>query len=208
MSENEGKIRIGGHGSSPYGWNMTVENLTSNENEYLEGALTHGSHWVRADEGGRLLTHLVFKPFPDPVEDKLMHPHWRAPEAGEVKPTHEKDIHFEEMGAGSSPSYYISHLCGYGYSEEGYADQARKLESFGFIVMRSRRGKDGKYWENWLLLGNWAAKGRLKGEVERLDADATLTPELRIKGVRNFLCRNVQFGTLDMVVQRAAMVLD
>lgn len=75
-------------------------------------------------------------------------------------------------------------------------------------------GDDGKFWETWYLSGVWAAKGDLKGVVERRklegdkDQDRAVEKRKETNGVISFLCRKVSFGQLDVVVQRAAMVID
>lgn len=203
------KIRIGDTVSSRSGCAVKVENLTDEEKDQLTGAMSHGSSWVRVDkEGGRLITHPVFAPFPDPVVDKEMHPFWRGPSDVEREMARQPTLfNFGDLH-GSSPSFFISHLCGYNYTPENYKLQASRLKSYGFVEMRSERGDDGKFWNNWFLPGVWLAQGELKEMVDKLKADPVLNNEQRTDRVVQFLCHNVQFGTLDLVVQRAAMVLD
>lgn len=204
-----GPIRIGNSGTSRDGCSLQVVNLTHDEKEQLTGAMSHGSSWVRVDkEGGRLITHPVFAPFPDPVVDKEIHPFWRGPSDVEREMARQPTLFSFGDLHGSSPSFFISHLCGYNYTPERYKLQASRLKSYGFVEMRSERGDDGKFWNNWFLPGVWLARGELKKEVDRLKKDSALDDKQRCDQVVQFLCHNVQFGTLDLVVQRAAMVID
>lgn len=55
----------------------------------------------------------------------------------------------------------IQHVCGYDYSDDFYRENAKKLESYGFICCRSNRGSEGRFWEIWFLPGLWMAEGDL-----------------------------------------------
>jgi hypothetical protein len=231
----EGGIQItsrgGGEGA------IGAKGFTPEELNYLEGALTHGSFWVRVkneqEPGGearRLVMHPVFAPFPDPVTDEAMLPFWRAHEP------HREDgrlelFPVESLTEHASPSIYISSLCGYCYTPERYAEEAKKLERWGFYHMRSPRGSDGTFWETWFLPGLWSARGELQ---ECIEGRAPAEPERRIiKAVfedgpapqqtavparptnrekldraLRFLQRNASFGSLSISVQKLAMVLD
>ena len=99
----------------------------------------------------------------------------------------------------SSPSIYISGLCAYSYTKESYVKEARKLQSYGFECMRSRRESDGKYWETWYL-PLFCARGELarrlngkKDDKEKLDTAV------------EFLRYEVIFGSLSVSVQALAM---
>jgi len=108
-----------------------------------------------------------------------------------------------ELTHGRSPSIIIQHLCGYNFSDPGYKAAADSLEMFGFECLRSRRGLSGKYWELWLLPYLRAAKDRLRDAI-----DFRTETESQVKAAVSFLCCHVSFGTLDVCVQRAAMVVD
>jgi len=103
------------------------------------------------------------------------------------------------------PSFVIQHLCGYGYTERRYYDEVRRLTSWGFECLRSRRGANGSFWELWLLPGFWAAKGDLAELVKNLPVGSWIA---QTEAVVSFLCDRASFGTLDICVQRAAMVID
>jgi hypothetical protein len=107
----------------------------------------------------------------------------------------------KDRGQLQSPSFMISHLCGHYYTKEGYKREADKLESYGFSCMRSRRGENGRFWENWYLPGVWCAKGDLAEKLKPIKDSNEKTQE----AIR-FLMRNVSFGSMDMTQQRAAMV--
>lgn len=140
----------------------------------------------------------------------------------EVKP----DLHIEPyFGAGKrwvprefgtaehawSPHFDLAYLgAGCGENENpqaAYEREARKLESWGFFCMRSRRGPDGRYWEIWRLNGFWSAQNELETLCKRLDKDR-LNCEQKISAVVDWLCQNVRFGTLDVSIQRAALTND
>ena len=99
----------------------------------------------------------------------------------------------------------FNNLCGYGYSPESYRANAERLESYGFQCLRSRRGPDACYWEIWYLPGLWSAQGNLK---EVLDAQKEQREKDLTKEAVSFLCHAVSFGTPNVTIQRAAMVLD
>lgn len=148
-------------------------------------------------------SHPRFQPLPDPVTDPIIAPHWsmqydRPHKVQEFPSTLKADGHF-------SASYNVSHLCGYHWSPDQYEKAAKKLESFGFECLRSKRGRDGKYWEVWHLPGLFMAKGALKefeSEVRGKEWDI----EARL--VARFIADRVSFGSLDVSVQRMAMVID
>jgi len=96
----------------------------------------------------------------------------------------------------------ITSLCGHYYSKASYKLQAKKLESYGFEVLRSKEGEDKKIWEMWYLPGPWSAKGDLKKAVEE---DPVWKEEKKIDKAIGFLCRHVEFGSLEVSTQRAAM---
>lgn len=138
----------------------------------------------------------------------------------EVKP----DLHIEPyFGAGQrwvprefskaehawSPHFDLAHL-GAGYDgpdrpQDVYEREARKVESWGFYCLRSRRGPGGRYWEIWRLNGYWSAENELARFCKQTEK---LSCEDRIRAVVDWLCRNVRFGTLDVSIQRAALTIE
>jgi hypothetical protein len=227
------KVRIGSHGGS-YGnrgeMRMDIHGLDSRELELMKGAM-HGHQWVTC-KGGRIKHVPAYEPLPDPAEDEAMTPFWRrpAPEEGVQLSL----FPFEPVPVWASPSISISHLCGYHYSEERYAIQAKNLTRWGFVCLRSQRDDSGQFYEQWHLPGLWAAKEELKAAIDALDPhildkgtakvwvrDRLGPPRKKQKPPKNeeerqkraldtaisFLCREAQFGTLDVSVQRAAMAI-
>ncbi|MCA9355611.1 hypothetical protein KC865_03640 [Candidatus Kaiserbacteria bacterium] len=198
----------GGTGSAKDGLHVDVRGLTSDEMERLRASMLGGHHWVRRGDDGRLQHVPSYEELPGPVTDDQMLPFWRQPTDGE---TRQADMFgFDESTEAAlkhaSPSIYITSLCGYHYSDENYKCEAAKLTEWGFVCMRSPRDSDsGRYWEVWYLSGVWAVKGRL-GEA-LTDSNAKTNDE-KFKFVLEFLRRNASFGSLDVSMQRMAMVMD
>lgn len=190
------KIRMGMRG----GGSVTLNNLTNEEVQKIEATVTGGAWWMTIVEGRAVFTPR-FKALPDPIDDAEMLPFWRkvTPEV-RANATHELFEH--EVTNPHSVSLSIQHLCAYNYTPEGYVAEAAKLESYGFECMRTRRSDlDGKYYEIWFLSGLWAAKGPLQSEIHDLsDEKAKLARAIK------FLQYHVSFGSMDMSVQRLAMV--
>jgi len=183
---------------------VTIGELTPEEMDTME-AFTLGSCWVRVSEDGRLERRDRFAELPGPVEDPYQPPKWvslvdwtkEAPFlANPVPPLAE-----EPSPKYNDPSFIVKHLCG--YNNTPYEHEARKLQSYGFECLRSRRGPDGRFWEIWYLAGHHFAKGQLKSEMDLKSDEAE-----QITTAVNFLCRHVSFGVLDVCYQRAAMVID
>ena len=157
------------------------------------------SHLCVTVTNGRLEVVRRSEELPSPSEDEEMLPFWRraTPE------TQQLQLFEVQLAEHSMPSIIIQHLCGYCYSPENYKRQAQKLEEYGFQCLRSRRGDDARYWELWFLPSLWSAQGRLKDAVESKKGD-----KKKVDEAVAFLCGNVQFGTLDISFQRAAMMMD
>lgn len=191
---------------------VTFKELTTEERERLIG-VARGTWWVKATNGVLEFAPATQTP-PDPVEDPLLSLWWPR------KPPKVKNVQVRMRWAAREPGqdahFSIQSLCGYYYTEEKYKIEAEKLTGFGFECLRSRRGSDGGYWEIWYLPGLWSASGELKDEVDRILAEGKKWSGKHIShgdkrvvnAVVNFLCKNVSFGTLDVGVQRAAMVVD
>lgn len=184
-----------------------ITGLEGNESDKIQAAL-RGEKWIRGTKEGRLESVSSFEPLPDPIGDERMLPFWRAlPDDEKARKSVIKgiDLDAEAMKNIFSPSIIIQSLCGYNYSPENYRSQANRLESYGFSIMRSKRGADGKFWEIWFLSGLWAAEGELKRRVEE---NKNWGEEKKLTIALEFLRYNVQFGTLDVVIQRLCQVLD
>ena len=112
---------------------------TRGEIDALDNALSTGQLWVRKDEAGNL----------------IFAPSFKKPELGtdyDVEPYFTKGKKIARLARGllkkdetdrSDCSVFAQHICGYGGN---YEERARRLENAGFSCLRSRRGKDGKYW--------------------------------------------------------------
>ncbi len=200
--EKEDKIRIPCYGAGV----VRVEGLSRDSEERMMASLRAGAYWIRVVDG-KLEFVPIWKELPGPTEDVEMMPFWRLP-TKEEKVSVPKLFDLEPLPPNSSPSISIQSLCGYNYSEENYRANAARLESFGFHCLRSRRGSNAQFWEIWYLPGLWSAKGELKDFVDS-ERERGKKDEPRLtQAVIDFLCRNVSFGTLDVSVQRAAMVID
>lgn len=203
-------IRIPSRGgtSGRNGHYLNIEGLTEKESERVFASMLAGHHWVRRGEDGRLQHVPSYEELPGPVTDDQMLPFWRQPTEGE---TRQADLFgFDESTEAAlkhaSPSIYITSLCGYHYSAVNYQREAAKLTEWGFVCMRSPRDPDsGRYWEAWYLSGVWAAKGRLKDAIFNTKAGSN---EEKFKFMLDFLRCNASFGSLDVSMQRMAMVMD
>lgn len=159
--------------------------------------VVNGCLWFGVTDGKpQFLSRL--NPIPDPIDDAEMLPFSGC---GQLL----KIVNFSTKTPWS-PTFDIQHLCGYNYTPANYKSEASKLESLGFFPMRSKRGRDGKYWEVWRLMGYWSAEGALKKFIGQLDQN--MGDEAKLETVVHWLCGNCSFGTLDVTAQRAAMCLD
>jgi hypothetical protein len=199
------RIRVSGSSSSPDGpCSVTINGLTSDEQEEIQ-AFVLGTSWVRVSDAGRLEAIPAFKDVPPPEDDPKLPPKWipatdwekLAPFLANPMPP----LPDEPNPKHNSPSFIIQHLCG--YNSCSYESQAILLQNYGFECLRSRRGKDGRFWELWYLPGTWAAKGDLAAAISKGCDEAK-----NVKRTIDFLCRNVSFGSLNVSYQRAAMVVD
>ncbi|MDB5224901.1 MAG: hypothetical protein JWO43_523 [Candidatus Adlerbacteria bacterium] len=193
---------------------ISFKGFNRDELDMMEGAMLGGHVWVRRDSNGRLEHAPAYKPLPDPVQDETMQPFWTpsAPEGASVQ--YELFDHVDELGAQryrhSSPSITIQHICGYGYTPDNYRRETEQLVRFGFECLRSPRDYSGQYHELWFLSGLWRARGELREYIyDNLDNPKNMfinCPKMLESALR-FLQRNCRFGTLDISVQRMAMVI-
>lgn len=207
------KVRIVSSRCS-HGENSAVEigNLTVEEAKHAEG-LINGQNWMSV-ENGRPIFRGKFAELPDPIQDENMLPFWRkvTPEEGHLQ----QEIFDPEMAEFPFAAHIvIQSLCGYGYTPENYRRESEKLASYGFVQMRSRRENDGRYWEIWFLPGTYAAKGDLEEVIKAAKHDAQMKrldhkkdTKASLDAAIEFLRRHVSFGSLEVSVQKLAMVLD
>jgi hypothetical protein len=182
--------------------------LKDEEAEVLRASLLGGHHWVRRGTDGRLQYVPSFESLPGPVTDEEMLPYWPKPTKGETSQVDlfGFDVSTEASLQHASTSIYISSLCGYGYSAESYKCEADKLTSWGFVCMRSPRDThNGQYWEVWYLSCVYSAMGQLK---ESIAQSGSKSPEEKFKQTLEFLSCNSSFGSLDVSMQRMAMVME
>ena len=200
MAKTDCKIAIGLHGPN----RVEITGLDPREAELIEASVRGGFYWIRVDKEKGFQHVPTYEVLPDPIRDKEMQPFWREPTPLEIKLQGQlKLLNLAEMADNCSPSITISSLCGYYYTPKNYATEAEKLESYGFACMRSRRGDDGRFYEHWLLSGLWSAKGDLR---EAVIAEPIMSEKDRLVKALEFLRRHVSFGTLDVSVQRLAMM--
>ncbi|MEX1027291.1 MAG: hypothetical protein WD049_04690 [Candidatus Paceibacterota bacterium] len=181
---------------------VTIKGLTKGERDDIQAAL-HGVCWVRS-KNGRLTRSDLADPPREPY-DTDMHPYWRPATEGELS---NGPLMFDIKGTlpkHSSPSFLIQSLCGYGYTPDRYVKASQTLESFGFECMRSRRGRDGHYWEIWYLPGLYAARGKLREYLIEHDIPDSTADKETLRDIARFLFHHAPFGSLDITTQRLAM---
>ncbi len=187
------EIRVSAHGAGK----ISLEGLNPQEVDQLQ-AMAWGHSWCMVVDG-RLQTVSRWEPLPAPAQDETMMPFWQPSAPGPAQ----IELCEVPVPLGLQAGITIEHVCGYHYTPENYRTETTKLEEFGFECLRSRRRSDGRYWEMWYLPGLWSAKGRLKGTLYGIK-----DPAQSIDEAVRFLCRNVQFGSLNVTWQRAAMTMD
>jgi hypothetical protein len=205
------KIRVT---SSKHGRNneneVSIGNLTPEETNTIE-AFVLGSCWIRVSEDGRIERRERFEKLPDPISDPYSPPKWisaidwtkEAPFLVNPIPA----LPEEPKPSYEDPGFIVRYLCG--YNNTPYEYEARKLQSYGFECLRSRRGPDGRFYEIWFLPSRYFAKGELEDAIDlRTSKNGESEQSSKTSVVVNFLCNHVSFGTLDVCYQRAAMVVD
>lgn len=175
---------------------IEFSNLTDKERDALQ-AMSIGRFWCRVVHG-RVHAYEAFEGLPDPVDDPLCAPHWKA--GAELKEFGK----IPEDEGWHDPAIIISHLGAGDTWPNAYERNARKLLECGFDCLRSKRGNDGKIWEQWVLHGLWQADGRLK---EHMDSWEGRDWQAKVNEAARFLTRDLQvcYGTLDITVQRWAL---
>ena len=155
---------------------------TEEEIAALEKALLVGNSWVRRLPDNTIVEHSAYLT-PQLTDDDDIKNHFQKVKSyfidDSVKRLNrkKKDKDCEHP----DPSIYVQHIAGY---RDDYRKSADLMESVGFECLRSRRGKDGKYWEVWYLPGMWFAKGQLKGK--------------KTEDMIEFLCRKIVPGSFEV----------
>ena len=180
---------------------VTIGGLSDEEAEFLKGMVS-GHQWMTV-EGDQLVFFPRDEGLPSLQEDDEMLPFWRS-RSSEKESGVQEEFSYDEVPMFSSPSIFIQGLCPYSYTPEGYREEARKLQSWGFAHMRSKRGKDGKYWEVWYLSNLIMARGALGIVIKRVSRDS-YDSKKEFDAAIEFLRRNCRLGSLDVTVQRFAV---
>lgn len=176
---------------------IAITGLTPREFEMFEGFL-HGTQRIELNREGRLKSLPVYAEAPGPMRDPLLVDFWPL----NPPPYQLKIWKYDEIHDYSFPSLIMQHV---GAMGDDYRNQASTAISFGFQPLRSPRGLDGRYWEIWYLPFFEAAKGELAEHIKTLKGKPVSE---QVTSVVQFLCRNVRFGTLNVDVQRAALVIE
>ncbi len=196
MFQKKDNITVPSHGAGK----VEIVGLSEESYEKLMVTLHTGAYHVRV-VNGKLIAIPIWESLPSPTKDEDMEPFWRK-ESYANKQTllyDEIPLDMENMKR-TSPSIIISSLCGYNYTKERYKEEAVRLESFGFECMRSKRGLDGKFWENWCLAGLWSAKGELEKSISGIQNE-----QAKLRTALEFIRVNCSFGSLDVCHQRLCM---
>lgn len=195
-----GTISLSQYGGSE----IHIKGLSTDENSAFQASM-EGSLWVRVLDGN-LLTAPAYEKLPEVGPDPLMAPFWKQREPGlEFQDTFDC-VEYSDNRDHSSRSFYITAV-GAGGDEDAYRRNAALLTSYGFEAMRSQRGESGRFWEHWFLCSLHCSKGALHEFFRRDDIKKLNEAEKADKAI-NWLCRRVQFGSIDASVQRACLTTD
>lgn len=167
-----------------------------------------GAAFVRVNDQGDVERHDRYQPLPDPIQDPATPVKWQLDWLKTSNPNRFDVAGVLPPDEWHSPGIIVSHLCGYGWSKSAYDYEVRKLQSWGFELMRSRRGDNGRFWELWWLPYLLAAQGDLKAFIDGLEKDVRGNWAHETRAIVGWLCRHASFGCLDVTVQRAAMVME
>lgn len=208
-------MRETGSSQQSYG-DSTITIAGTKEECDLVRSMLLGVRWLRCSKTGEAQTVESYDEIPPPGEDPDIPPQWtvkvppvgQATEADLEKATRERikmsvnvgPMHLPDA-SWHYPSFYLTHPAAGGGS---YREEARKLFAFGFECLRSRRGADGKFWEVWYLPGKWRAQGPLADAIKTAGDDWLKITD----AVVGWMCRNVNFGTLNVAIQQAALVYE
>ena len=191
---NDG-IQVASRGAGGF----SLRNVSPEEMDKLE-AMALGHAWCMV-VNGRLQSQSRWEPLPKPAADETMMPFWQPISPGRAQ----LELRGIETPPGAQAGIMIQSLCGYEYSPENYRLESEKLERYGFVCLRSRRGEDGRFWEVWHLPGLWSAEDELKDALQLIrERDEAK----RVDTAVSFLCQHVRFGSLEVFWQRAAMVIE
>lgn len=201
VEKDANAIHVVSHGGRD--GSISISGFTKDELEWMITAFNNGGFYVRRNpQTGRLEKVNTLEDLPDPKVDEELYPHFSKEfyfGEGAVL----RDLIFDKERRLDMASFIIHSVCGYGYTAENYKWQTAKLDSWGFICLRSRRDTGNRFWEVYYLPGIWAAKGDLKKAVAGIE-----DRKEQVQASVNFLCQHASFGSLDICTQRAAMEVD
>jgi hypothetical protein len=181
---------------------ITFSGLTGKELEAFE-AFEAGASYLRV-VGGRLHAYRAYEALPDAECDPLLAPHWG--ERGQLK-------HFGGLPPGEgwhSPALIVTAVGAGGRGGDARRSQ-KSLSECGFVCLRSQRGDDGKYWEQWVLHFMAAAKGLLESHLDAWSKDSGPRDWwAAAEEAARFLTRDLRiaYGSLDITIQRWALCVD
>jgi len=198
--EKQRKVEVASWGNGK----ITIEVTAETDLELIVAALRYGTYYIRV-QNGNLEAIPVHEELPPPFPDENMLPFWRRATTDEMAGGREMfDAYIMDKSRLYSPAIFINHLATPNYTKKKYIENGQKLTSYGFECLRSRRGKDGKFWETWFLPGLWAAKGDL-GQIISIAKD---TEKQRLDAAIGLLRKEISFATLDVSEQRLAISID
>jgi hypothetical protein len=168
-------------------------------------AFETGASYLRVIEG-RLHAYHAWEQLPDANADPLTVAHWGGTGVKEFgglpknEGWHSPGIIATGIGAG----------CG---KDTGCQKRSQDiLTECGFVCLRSPRGLDGKYWEQWVLHFMGAAKGPLKEHIDKWRNDNPKATNwfTEAEEACRYISRDlhVHYGSLDITIQRWALTYD
>lgn len=191
---------------------VDLKNLTHAEFQAVTAFLL-GKNYLRCVDG-RLEAIEAHEPLPSPTDDPVLAPHWKpgpvkefgGPPAGEG--WHFPGIILTALGAGVRTSDP--------FSVDRLKRDIENLTDCGFECLRSRPGRDGKRWEQWVLHSPSFATGKLKAHLDqwRKSHPATETHGNNWHAEAEEVCRylshdlQIAYGSLDITIQRWALCCD
>lgn len=199
MSRNDKKLTVPTYGCGE----LKLEGIKdTNELDIILGSLRGGHHWIRLGENGHIEHVPSYEKLPKPTKDKEMLPFWKKKKVNTQMRLSDHTVEPDDYSQHSFPSITIQSLCGNYYTDNGYVRQAKLLERYGFVCLRSQRGNGGEFWELWFLPSISFAKGSLHKAIEKSNKN---DEKLKTQVAVEFLRTHASFGTLDISVQRLAM---
>ena len=111
-----------------------------------------GTKWTRIGDNSELIALNAFKE-PVVTKDPKIDGHFK--EGGIIR----LDKNLKEDN--ENCEFFVQSIAGY---DGNYAEKSKKLEEVGFSCLRSKREKDGKFWEIWYLPSKYSAKGELEAK--------------------------------------------